>query len=222
MKKILPILLSSPLFKGISETDMLPLLESMGVRRQSYKKGAFVFLAGKTGTRIGIVLTGLVHIVQEDYWGNRNIIAPIRVGNMFGEAFACLPDAAATVDVVVMQEADILFMDAGKILHAGEVMTEPQKCVAMNLLAVLAQKNLFLTEKIRYLSQRTTRQKLMFYLSDEARRHHSPVFSIPFNRQELADFLSVDRSAMSAELGRMKREGLLEYTKDRFELKERQ
>lgn len=222
MKKILPILLSSPLFKGISETDMLPLLESMGVRRQSYKKGAFVFLAGKTGTRIGIVLTGLVHIVQEDYWGNRNIIAPIRVGNMFGEAFACLPDAAATVDVVVMQEADILFMDAGKILHAGEVMTEPQKCVAMNLLAVLAQKNLFLTEKIRYLSQRTTRQKLMFYLSDEARRHHSPVFSIPFNRQELADFLSVDRSAMSAELGRIKREGLLEYTKDRFELKERQ
>ncbi|OKY52997.1 Crp/Fnr family transcriptional regulator [Megasphaera cerevisiae] len=222
MKKILPILLSSPLFKGISETDMLPLLESMGVRRQPYKKGAFVFLAGKTGTRIGIVLTGLVHIVQEDYWGNRNIIAPIRVGNMFGEAFACLPDAAATVDVVVMQEADILFMDAGKILHAGEVMTEPQKCVAMNLLAVLAQKNLFLTEKIRYLSQRTTRQKLMFYLSDEARRHHSPVFSIPFNRQELADFLSVDRSAMSAELGRMKREGLLEYTKDRFELKERQ
>lgn len=222
MKKILPILLSSPLFKGISETDMLPLLELMGVRRQPYKKGAFVFLAGKTGTRIGIVLTGLVHIVQEDYWGNRNIIAPIRVGNMFGEAFACLPDAAATVDVVVMQEADILFMDAGKILHAGEVMTEPQKCVAMNLLAVLAQKNLFLTEKIRYLSQRTTRQKLMFYLSDEARRHHSPVFSIPFNRQELADFLSVDRSAMSAELGRMKREGLLEYTKDRFELKERQ
>ena len=220
METYTAIIKESVLFNHMDAADVGPFLESMGARKRKFTKGSFVFYAGDDIKTIGFVVKGIVHIVQEDYWGNRNILARIQAGNLFGEAFAALPDAQSEVDVIVTEDAEIIFVDVTKILHGGVVLTPQQGQFVSNLLALMAQKNLILTRKIRYISQRSTRQKLMAYLSDEARSRRSATFRIDFNRQQLADFLSVDRSAMSSELSRMKAEGLIDYKKEKFTLKE--
>lgn len=219
MKKDLLTIRNSELFYNISSEEISLLLDEMPVKRQTYGKGNFIFYAGDTVVYIYILLTGMVHIIQEDYWGNRNILRQVRPGGMFGEAFACLHDSVATVSVAVVEKAEVLCINVSQFLLAAHTMTPPQGKFMMNVLAVMARRNRQLTEKIRYITQRSTRQKIMFYLSDEALRQHSPSFTLPFNRQEMADFLSVDRSAMSAELSKMKRDGLIEYHKDQFVLK---
>ena len=218
MNQNVTVLKKLPLFLGINEKEIDVLLKDMGSRVRSYDKGNFIFYAGDEVHALGIVLHGSVHIIQEDYWGNRNILAYIPAGGMFAEAFASLPDARSAVDVVAVEKSEVLFINLRYILGGHTTLTESQKTLAANLLAVLAGKNLVLTEKIRYMSQRSTRQKLMAYLSHEARKRGKDTFSIEFNRQQLADFLSVDRSAMSAELGRMKRDGLIDYNKETFTL----
>lgn len=212
------ILVSSPLFRGLEAGEIETLLKELQSRRRNYARGSFVFYAGDEIRALGIVLSGVVHIVQEDYWGNRNILAAVTAGGMFGEAFASLPEARAGVDVVVVEKSEILFVDVNRILQSGVELTKSRGRLAANLLAVLSRKNVALTRKIRYMGQRTTRQKLMSYLSDEAQRAGKNTFTLSFNRQELADFLSVDRSAMSAELSRMKRDGLILYNKSTFTL----
>lgn len=219
MDTFLPIIKETPLFEGIADSDIKEVLQGLAVRCKTYEKGNFIFYAGDDVRRVGIVLSGLLHIIQEDYWGNRNILVPIGAGNMFGEAFACIPGICSTVSVAVMERAEILFIDVSHLLQAESILTKSREKLSMNLLGIMARKNMELTEKIRYISQRSTRQKLMFYLSDEAHHHGSPEFTISFNRQQLADYLSVDRSAMSAELSRMKKEGLLDYQKEHFLLK---
>ncbi|MCH4178303.1 MAG: Crp/Fnr family transcriptional regulator [Megasphaera sp.] len=219
MEQVLSIIKKTPLFQGMEERAIMTLLHEFGVHKQVYEKGDFIFFAGDDVHHIGIVLSGKLHIIQEDYWGNRNIIAPVGAGNMFGEAFACLPGVAATVSVAVMDKAAVLFIDMSHIMKHHADLTAAQETLTMNLLRIMAQKNFILTKKIRYISQRSTRQKLMIFLSDEARRYGSSEFTISFNRQQLADYLSIDRSAMSAELSKMKREGMLEYHKEHFVLK---
>ena len=219
MEKNLQVIKKSALFKGIKDDSLPGLLKILDVRKKSYPKGSFVFYAGDNIDSISIVLSGTVHIVQEDFWGNRNILARIPAGEMFGEAFACAPGSKTEVDAVVTTAAEIMFLDIQKILRAGSHPNAEYGRLSANLIAVTAYKNIFLTKKIRYISQRTTRQKLMAFLSGEAKRHGKPSFSIDFNRQQLADFLSVDRSAMSSELGRMKSEGLIDFNKEKFVLK---
>jgi len=218
MEKYFNIISSSVLFREIATDDMKNMLQCLGVRKKSYAKGSFIFYAGDDISSVGLLLAGSIHIVQEDYWGNRNILAHIMPAGIFGEAYACVPGSKSEVSVVVTAPSEIMFMDIKKILHVCPRSCGFHEKLATNLLAVVASKNLFLTQKIQYLSQRSTRQKLMSYLSAEARRHGASAFTIDFNRQQLADFLSVDRSAMSSELGRMKDEGLIDYHKQDFKL----
>lgn len=208
----------SELLIGVDMQDLAVLMKDMAVRRKDYAKGEYVFLGGDKIDCIGVVLQGTVHIVQEDYWGNCNILRQVRPGGLFGEAFSCLGGAVSTVSVVAQEACELAFIDIGRIIRAGTVQPKAQAQIAANLLAIMARRNMELTEKIRYMSQRSMRKKLMFYLSDEARRQGSPTFSIPFTRQQLADYLSVNRSAMSAELGKMKKEGLISFSKERFTL----
>ena len=211
MEEYISLLKNTDLFKGVEETSIGSLLQSMGARKRHFDKGNFVFYAGDDINTISIVLSGSCHIVQEDYWGNRNILTLVQKGQLFGEAFAALPSAQAIVDVVVVEEGDILFLSIDSLMRSDTSLPAEAR-------RVLAGKNILLTKKIRYISQRSTRQKLMAYLSDEARRLGSSSFTIEFNRQQLADFLSVDRSAMSAELSRMQKDGLIKYHKDEFTL----
>ena len=218
MEEYISLLKNTDLFKGVEETSIGSLLQSMGARKRHFDKGNFVFYAGDDINTISIVLSGSCHIVQEDYWGNRNILTLVQKGQLFGEAFAALPSAQAIVDVVVVEEGDILFLSIDSLMRSDTSLPAEARRVLRNVMGLLAGKNILLTKKIPYISQRSTRQKLMAYLSDEARRLGSSSFTIEFNRQQLADFLSVDRSAMSAELSRMQKDGLIKYHKDEFTL----
>ena len=218
MEEYISLLKNTDLFKGVEEAAIGPLLQSMGARKRHFNKGNFVFYAGDDINTISIVLSGSCHIVQEDYWGNRNILTLVQKGQLFGEAFAALPSAQAIVDVVVVEEGDILFLSIDSLMRSDTSLPAEARSVLRNVMGLLTGKNILLTKKIRYISQRSTRQKLMAYLSDEARRLGSSSFTIEFNRQQLADFLSVDRSAMSAELSRMQKDGLIKYHKDEFTL----
>ena len=205
MEQHLSLIEKSPLFRGVAKDDVLPLLQDLKVRQKNYKKGEFLFYSGDPVTYIGLVLEGSVHIIQEDYWGNRNILSQIPQGFFFGEAFACLPEAPATVDVVAASDAVIIQIYVANVLHGGHLLTPAEAQFTGNLLGLMAEKNRLLTEK-------------MLYLSNLARDKGKATFVLPFNRQQMADFLSVDRSALSAELSKMKKDGLIDYHKDQFSL----
>ena len=158
-------------------------------------------------------------VVQEDYWGNRNIRSRVAPGQVFAEAFACVPGAVMDVSVLTDEPSRVLWLNVGRILHTCPTACSHHSRMIRNLLSDLAANNLRANEKLTHISRRSTREKLLSYLSAEARRQGRADFSVPFNRQQLADYLSVERSAMSAELSRMQREGLLTVDKNSFSLK---
>ena len=184
MRKFLSYLAASPLFAGIHEDEAESMLSCLEAKFREFDKNAYILRAGSRAESIGILLTGSAYIIQEDFWGNRNMIAQITPGQVFAEAFACA-------------------------FHSR---------VIRNLLSDLARKNLRFNEKLTHMTQRTTREKLLSYLSAYSLREGSSSFDIPFNRQQLADYLSVDRSAMSNELCRLRDEGILRFTRSHFEL----
>ena len=206
-----------PLFGGIS--DLTAVLEKTGARVQRYEKGAFLLRRGETAERMGVVLSGGVHIVREDFWGNRSLLASLAAGDIFAEAYAMPGSGAMRSDVVAVESCTVLLMDVERVLSRCTNSCAFHARLTGNLFALLAEKNRILARKVDYLAQRTTRQRLLTYLSEQAQRAGSAEFTIPFNRQQLADFLSVERSAMSAELSRMQAEGLLEMERSHFRLK---
>ena len=168
---------------------------------------------------MGLVLNGSVHIIKEDFWGNRDILAEVGVGGLFAENYAFLANVPLEVSVITTEQTEILFLDVRRLISDAIGHRESNLILIKNLLAILAQKNLMLTRKMEYLSQRTTKEKLLSYLSAESQRQKSSQFTIPFNRQQLADYLAVDRSALSASLGKLRDEGILEFNKNRFVFK---
>lgn len=215
---IVPIVCHSSLFQGLSEDEVRTIMPCIESRMHAFSEGEYVWRSGDAVTKIGLVVSGTVHIIEEDFWGNRNIIAQIGVGDEFGEAYACVPDCHMRSSVVAVDGAQVLFMEFGKMATScGNSCAFHQRLVR-NLLTELARKNLLLAEKLEHASQRTTRDKLLSYLSAESNRQGRLAFDIPFDRQQLADYLSVDRSAMSSELGKLRDEGLIMFRKNRFEL----
>lgn len=207
-----------PLFAGIEKKQIGPLLDCLHGRQSHYKKDEFVFRSEEPARYVGIVLTGGVNVTQEDFWGNRTILTHIKPGELFGEAFSCAETEHLPVNVIAAALSDVLLIDYKKI-----IATCPTGCVfhsrlIANMLRVLANKNIMLTRKIGYISQRTTREKLLSFLSAQAIGKKNHEITIPYNRQELADFLCVERSALSRELMSMKKDGLLDYEKSRFKL----
>jgi len=212
------VLEKSPLFEGINEEEIPVLLQCLGAREKSFSKGDFVFRFGDKPTSVGIVLAGTVHVIQEDYWGNRTIISRIGSAGLFGESFACSDTMNLPVSVVATQDARILFINYKKIVTTCSSACTFHNSLIKNMLSILANKNVFLTRKMSHLGERTIRDKVLSYLSEQALEAKTSRFAIPFNRQELAHYLSVDRSALSRELGNMQKEGLLTYSGKRFEL----
>ena len=189
-------LASLPFFQGISPEDVTKLLGELDAREVFYEKGSFLVHAGDKIPAAGLILSGEVHILREDFWGSRALVAQIPPGAFFGETYALL-DTAAEVSV---QAASLFAL------------------LSRRLLQIFAGRNLTLTRKIAHVTCRSTREKLLSFLSSCAQDSGSAVFSIPFDRQQLADYLAVERSAMSAELSRMKKDGLLDYHKNHFRL----
>ena len=162
--------------------------------------------------------TSNIHIQKDDYWGNRSILGQITVGEMFGEAYVAPESGALLNDVIAVEDSAVLFFDMKRIITTCSSACRFHAIVIQNLFFAISEKNRKLVQKLGHMSQRTTREKLISYLSEEAKRQNSASFVIPFNRQQLADFLSVDRSAMSAELCKMRDEGLMTFKKNQFTL----
>ncbi len=218
MKNYLDVLKTVKLFKGIEETELLPLLSCLCAKSVHYEKGQAVFSSGETIERFGIVLSGQVQIVQDDYYGNRSILANIGTGNLFGESFACAEIKTLPVSVIATAESELLFIDCHRLAVPCAKACGFHGRLIQNMLNIVSMKNIALTQKIEFTSKRTTREKLLAYLSAEAKKAGNSHFCIPFNRQELADYLSVERSAMSSELSKLKGDGVLNFHKNQFEL----
>ena len=218
MEKYFDILKKVELFDGIAETELASLLKCLGAKLVSFDKNSVVLASGEAVSSFGIVMSGQVRIYQDDYYGNRSIIGGAGPGVMFGESFAFAETRELPVSVSSVTDCEIIFIDSFRLSSPCGNACSFHSRLIKNLLSTIAKKNVMLTQKIEITSKRSTREKLLAYLSAEAQRAKSSSFSIPFDRQELADYLSVDRSAMSAELGKLRDEGLLSFYKNGFEL----
>lgn len=218
MKKYIPILKHTKLFTGVSEDEISAMLGCLQATLYSFKKGEYVFRQGEHLNNITVLVEGNLHIQRDDYWGNRSIINIISIGEMFGEAYAAPDSGALLNDVVATRDSTVIFFDVRRILTVCSSACRFHSMVVQNLFFAISEKNRKLVQKLGHMSKRSTREKLISYLSEEADRQNSGTFTIPFNRQQLADFLSVDRSAMSNELCKMRDDGLLTFEKNRFTL----
>lgn len=218
MKKYIGILKSTQLFWGVSEEEITAMLNCLQAKLRSFKKGEYVFREGEHMDSLTVLLEGKLLVQRDDFWGNRSIINVIRIGEMFGEAYAAPESGTILNDVVAEEDSTVVFFDVKRILTVCSTACRFHSLVVQNLFYAISEKNRKLVQKIGHMSRRTTREKLLSYLSEEAKRHNNRHFSIPFNRQQLADFLCVDRSAMSNELCKMRDEGLLEFNKNEFTL----
>lgn len=218
MERFASVLLQCPLFAGVTAQELAAMLPCLNAQIITRSKGEYVITEGDPARQLGIVLAGSVQVVQEDYHGDRSIVGEIGPGQLFGETFALAQAQALPVSVVCTGEAQIMLLDCRRLTTTCTATCTHHQKIILNLLHATAQKNLHLHRKLTILTQRTTREKLLAYLSDQARLHHSRSFTIPFDRQALADYLCVERSALSAEIGKLRDMGILESTKSHFNL----
>lgn len=216
MKRYVSVLKNTQLFAGVGEEEIETMLNCLGAALHEYKKGEYVFRAGEHIHNLTVLVKGNLHIQKDDYWGNRAILGSVAVGEMFGEAYVSPDSGTLLNDVVAVEDSSVMFFDIHRILSVCPSACKFHSLTVKNLFFAISEKNRKLVAKLGHISNRTTREKLLSYLSDEAKRNKSASFSIPFNRQQLADFLSVDRSAMSNELGKMRNEGLIQFHKNHF------
>lgn len=219
MKKFIPVLMETKLFDGVAADDIEAMLSCLQATVCIYKKCEHIYRQGDNIHRIAVPVEGSIIIQNFDYWGNRSIINMIGTGEMFGEAYAAPDSGAMTNDVIAAEDCTVMFFDINRILTVCSSACRFHTTVVQNLVFALSEKNRKLMQKLGHMSKRTTREKLISYLSEQARKNGSGSFTIPFNRQQLADFLSVDRSAMSNELCRLRDDGMIEFDKNRFVLK---
>lgn len=218
MQKYFEILRRCALFAGIADEDLLVLLDCLGARLARYSKNQTVFAEGDPAQSIGILLSGSVQITRVDYFGNRSILTAVRPSELFGEAFACAGAASIPVSVVANADSEILLIDCARITQPCSNACGFHSQMIYNLMKTMATKNIQLQQRIEVTSQRTTRDKLMTYLLLQAQKTGKSRFDIPFDRQALADYLEVDRSGLSAEIGKLRKEGILNCRKNHFEL----
>ena len=218
MKKFFPVIMDTPLFKNIKENELESMLECLQAVEKTYRKNDIIFMAGEPALYVGIVYSGSVQVIKDDVMGNRLILSGLATGDIFGETFACAGVDILPVSVIAKEESTVLLLDYRKVIDKCRSSCNFHNKMIENMMRIVAEKNLFLNRKLDIVSARSTREKIMKYLLYQAGEKGSLTFDIPLNRQELADYLSVDRSAMSSELGRMRDEGILNFDKSRFEL----
>lgn len=207
-----------PLFKGIKAEDISKMLVCLDARVKRYDKNQFIFTEGDTPEYVGIVLSGEVRIIKEDYYGRVSLVANIPSGGLFAEAFACAGIGALPVSAEASSESETMLIDVKRIIGSCSNACVFHASLINNLLRVVAEKNILLNRKIEFTSKRTTKDKLMSYLLAEAKEAQGSTFSIPLDRKQLADYLGVERSAMSAELGKLKRDGKIDFKKNCFRI----
>lgn len=207
---------NSPLFRGILASEIADMQSCLHFREKEYKKSEIIYHAGDQVRDIGLILLGSVSIEHDDIWGNKSILDTVGPGQIFGETYACVPNSPLLISVVAATDCSVLFIGMADILQFCSKACSYHSKLMRNLLMIAAQKNLNLSRRIFHTSSKSIRSRLLSYLSFQATAQGSYSFSIPFNRQQLADYLSVDRSALSNEISKMQKEGLLTADKNHF------
>lgn len=205
------------LMQGLNEQEISLILNCLQAKIKKYEKGETIFQEGEKIEEIGIIFSGTVTVQRNDYWGNRSIVALLGELDVFGETFACL-NQVSDVQVIAEEASEILFLQVNRVLTTCSSSCQFHNRLIRNLLEICARKNYHMNVKVDILSQKTTREKLLTFLSRQAIYLGKQQFEIPFNRQQLADYLSVDRSAMTVELGKLKKEGIIDFQKNVFTL----
>ena len=218
MKKYFQTLKRCPLFQGITENELLVMLECLGARVIPFRKKETIIAEGQPAKYIGIILRGSAQIIQVDYFGKRSIVAGIEASELLGESFACAGMKSIPIDVVAAEDTEVMLIDCLRLTHSCSNSCAFHQQTIYNLLKVMATKNLIFHQKIEITSKRTTREKLMTYLLLQVKKNNSISFEIPYNRQELADYLGVERSGLSVEISKLCRQGLIEADKKKFKI----
>ncbi len=218
MKKYFEVLRRCPLFSGITDENLGAIVSCIGAKVSTFKKGETIIAEGTEAKNIGIVLLGEAQIVQIDYFGNRNIVTNVMPAELFGESFACAGVDVMPMDVMAKDEVEVMLIDCYRLTQTCSNACEFHRQMIYNLMKIVAMKNITFHQKIEVTSKRTTREKLMTYLLIQAKRNNSSSFEIPYDRQELADYLGVDRSGLSAEIGKSCKEGIIRSKRKWFEI----
>ena len=212
------ILRNTGLFEGIEDDEMETMLKCLGAFTRRYAKDEFLFRRGDRTECLGVVLTGNVRVVREDWWGNRTVLGDVGAGMPICTEYACTSDPL-DVSIVANEPTEVMFLDVGRAANVCNSSCKFHNRLVKNLMRNLAGTSMVMNRRLDQLAKRATREKICAFLSDQARAAGSSDFMIGMNRQEMADYLGVDRSAMSTELGKMQREGIIEFQKNHFVLK---
>ena len=214
------VLANTPLFHGIRSHEITQLLPCLGMKHKHYDKDELILRAGDVTESFGIIEQGSANIVVNSYWGDSTIIGHVYQGEIFATAYAAIPDEELRVDVIAADSCSVVFFSMNKVLTSCNSACAPHHRLIQNMVRLSAKKNLSLTSRMLHIAPKSIRKRLLSYLSEQAQIHGSSSFEIPFSRQQLADYLGVDRSALSNELSKMQRDGIISYRKNRFTLHE--
>lgn len=218
MKRYLPLLSACPLFDRITADDLMRMLACLRAQIVNFARDQAILHQGDPAGRFGVVLSGCAHIVSSDISGNRAIISAVHASDLFAETFACAGVPSLPVSVVAAEDSALLLLDHSRVIAGCRNGCMAHSILITNLMRIIAQKNLLLNQKLGFVTQRTTRDKLMAYLTAQEKHAGSSCFLIPFDRQALADYLCVERSALSAEIGKLKKAGVIACRKNEFEI----
>ncbi|MDY6324148.1 MAG: Crp/Fnr family transcriptional regulator [Catonella sp.] len=204
------------LFQGMTEDELKTALVKLNKREKSYKKGDLILTAGSITDDIGVVVKGSVTIESNDMWGNRTVLNNVAAQGFFAETYAILKDEPLMVDAVANENCDILFLNIGGLLRGNSFSEAWQMKLTRNLLMITANKNIMLSNRSFHTSPKNARGRIQAYLNSVTLKVGSNEFDIPFDREQMADYLNLDRSALSRELSKMKSEGIINYKKNHF------
>ncbi|WP_163469474.1 Crp/Fnr family transcriptional regulator [Fusobacterium sp. IOR10] len=218
MEEVLIVLEKTELFKNLTIDEIKKSLKDLNAKKKSFKKNNLIYELGKPIDKIGLVISGNAHVIKEDFWGNRTILTQLKKGNIFGEVMSFQKNKNPNINVEVSKKSEILFLDFKKIFDSDEVLESYNKKLVLNMFSIVTKKSVLLTEKIEHITKKSIREKVFSYLSAYSFKCENDSFKIPFNRQELADYLSVERTALSRELSKMQEENLISFKNNEFKL----
>ena len=218
VKMYTPNYMEIPLFQGLDREEINEVLQKFHGLIKHFPKSDYIYLAGDCVENLCVVLEGTVQMIKEDIWGEKSIIANLGAGSVFAENFLGQLGDRSSVSYFVASDSEVLMLPLGRTLFDSDTSSKASQRLMCNIVSILADNNTRLIEKTEILCKKTLRSKILAYLEQEARNHGCRSFTIPFNRTDLANYLDADRSALTRELARMKEEGLIDFTKNSFEL----
>lgn len=219
MDDFLHVIKRSPLFYGLRDEEIPPMLQCLAADQRQFEDGEYICRMGTAATDFAMMLDGMGQVIRENFWGGEERFEVLGPGSLFGPEFACAQATILPVGLIAVEKCEVVFMEYKRMINVCNLACGFHNRLLQNMLRILAEQNVRMDRNIRHMARKTTREKLLSYLSEEAVKNGGPSFEVPFSRQELADYLAVDRSAMSSELGKLQKEGFLEAKRNWFLLK---